>query len=346
LCSLKAILPASSGPPVVVSDAGFKGPFFEAVLELGWNFLGRVRGTTTARPSDGESISKEEFYAAATIHPADLGWFELFPRGLAIRSRLVLVRKRRKPGRKPPPPKNKEEREMRQAALDPWLLATSVPDGDAAFIVGLYAKRMQIEETFRDAKNHRFGWSLGDVQLSTHRRMGALLVLAAVAMTVVTLIGMESNAWAPTAVTRPTPRSGVSSPSSCSPAPSWPRRCQVGLSRRISGLAGLCGQRGKCMNSWGSLRGWGEAVVPLQSRTEISRIAPPHPYPLRGAERAPVRCGLGLHERAAGPPYRWTPAPASRAMGTPRATPGADRRSARACHPTTGACPRGRRGRP
>ncbi|HXU81501.1 MAG TPA: IS4 family transposase [Polyangia bacterium] len=190
LCSLKAILPASSGPPVVVSDAGFKGPFFEAVLELGWNFLGRVRGTTTARPSDGESISKEEFYAAATIHPADLGWFELFPRGLAIRSRLVLVRKRRKPGRKPPPPKNKEEREMRQAALDPWLLATSVPDGDAAFIVGLYAKRMQIEETFRDAKNHRFGWSLGDVQLSTHRRMGALLVLAAVAMTVVTLIGM------------------------------------------------------------------------------------------------------------------------------------------------------------
>jgi len=193
LCSLKAILPAASGPPVVVSDAGFKGPFFEAVLELGWHFLGRVRGTTTAVSSDGESISKDEFYAAATIQPTDLGWFALFPRALCIRSRLVLVRKRRKPGRKPPPPKNKEEREMRQAALDPWLLATSLPDGDAAFIVGLYAKRMQIEETFRDAKNHRFGWSLGDVQLSTQQRMAALLVLAAVAITVVTLIGMAAE---------------------------------------------------------------------------------------------------------------------------------------------------------
>ena len=29
---------------------------------------------------------------------------------------------------------------------------------------------MQIEETFRDAKNHRFGWSLGHVQLSTTQR--------------------------------------------------------------------------------------------------------------------------------------------------------------------------------
>lgn len=193
LCTLKAILPASSGPPVVVSDAGFKGPFFEAVLELGWFFLGRVRGTTTAASSDGETTSKEQFYAAATIHPADLGWFDLFPKTACIRSRLVLVRKRRKPGRKPPPPKNKEEREMRQAALDPWLLATSLPDGDAAFIVGLYAKRMQIEETFRDAKNHRFGWSFGDVQLSTGTRIATLLVLAAVAMTAVTLIGMAAE---------------------------------------------------------------------------------------------------------------------------------------------------------
>jgi len=105
----------------------------------------------------------------------------------------VLVRKRRKPGPKKPPPRCKEERELRQSALDPWLLATSLSDGDAAFIVGLYAKRMQIEETFRDAKNHRFGWSLGHVRLSTTQRMATLLVLAALAMAVVTLIGMTAE---------------------------------------------------------------------------------------------------------------------------------------------------------
>ena len=82
---------------------------------------------------------------------------------------------------------------MRQAALDPWLLATSMSDGDAASIVGIYARRMQIEETFRDAKNHRFGWSLGDVRLSTPQRMAVLLTLAALAFLVVTLIGMAAE---------------------------------------------------------------------------------------------------------------------------------------------------------
>ena len=50
--------------------------------------------------------------------------------------------------------------------------------------------RLQIEETLRDAKNHRFGWSLGSVRLSTPARAAVLLALAAVAFLVVTLIGM------------------------------------------------------------------------------------------------------------------------------------------------------------
>lgn len=191
LCALKAILP-SECRSIIVSDAGFKGPFFQAVLELGWDFLGRVRGTAKAISSDGRTISKEEFYQRASVTPTDLGSFRLFV-GQNIPCRLVLVRKRRKPGRRPPPPKCKEERELRQAALDPWLLATSLSDGDASYVVSLYAKRMQIEETFRDAKNHRFGWSLGGVQLSTTQRMATLLVLAALALAVVTLVGMGAE---------------------------------------------------------------------------------------------------------------------------------------------------------
>ena len=82
---------------------------------------------------------------------------------------------------------------MRQAALDPWLLATSMSEGDASCIVGIYARRMQIEETFRDAKNHRFGWSLGDVSLSTPQRTAVLLTLAALSFLVVTLIGIAAE---------------------------------------------------------------------------------------------------------------------------------------------------------
>ena len=191
LCALKRILPAGCRS-IIVSDAGFKGPFFRAVLEFGWDFLGRVRGTTKAISPDGETISKDTFYAKASTTAADLGAFGLFVKQ-RIPCRLVLIRKRRRPGRKPPPPRCKEERELRQAALDPWLLATSLPDADAAGVVSLYAKRMQIEETFRDAKSHRFGWSLGVVRLSTPQRTAALLVLAALALVVVTLIGMAAE---------------------------------------------------------------------------------------------------------------------------------------------------------
>jgi hypothetical protein len=191
LSALKAILPPECRS-IVVSDAGFKGPFFQAVLELGWDFLGRVRGTAKAISPDGRTVSKEEFYRRASVAPTDLGHFGLFV-GQQLPCRLVMVRKRRKPGRRPAPPRCKEERELRQSALDPWLLATSISDVDADYVVSLYAKRMQIEETFRDAKNHRFGWSLGVVQLSSPQRMATLLLLATLAMVVVTLVGMGAE---------------------------------------------------------------------------------------------------------------------------------------------------------
>jgi hypothetical protein len=188
LRTLKTIVPPECRC-VLVSDAGFKGPFFSAILKCGWDFLGRIRGTTKAISATGEKISKEEFYARASTTPVDLGAFGLFVEQ-QIPCRLVLVRKRRRPGPKLPPPACKEEREFRQSALDPWLLATSLSDGDAVDIVRLYAKRMQIEETFRDAKNHRFGWSLSSVRLSTPARAAVLLALAALAFLVITLIGM------------------------------------------------------------------------------------------------------------------------------------------------------------
>lgn len=191
LVALKAIVPAESRS-IIVSDAGFKGPFFRAVLDCDWDFLGRVRGTTKAISPTGEVISKEQFYAQASAVPVELGTFELFVRQ-RIPCRLVLVRKRRKPGPKRAPPTCKEERELRQSALDPWLLATSLPEGDATHVVRQYAKRMQIEETFRDAKNHRFGWSLGAVRLSTPERAAVLLAMAAVAFLVITLIGMAAE---------------------------------------------------------------------------------------------------------------------------------------------------------
>jgi hypothetical protein len=52
---------------------------------------------------------------------------------------------------------------------------------------------MQIEETFRDAKNHRFGWSLSDVRTACISRAATLLLLVSIAMLVVTLVGLAAE---------------------------------------------------------------------------------------------------------------------------------------------------------
>ena len=53
---------------------------------------------------------------------------------------------------------------------------------------------MQIEETFRDLKSHRFGWSLRHVHSRFHKRMTTLVMLAAIAMTAVVIIGIGAEA--------------------------------------------------------------------------------------------------------------------------------------------------------
>lgn len=191
LARLKQVLPPNCRP-IIVSDAGFHGPFFREISRLGWDYVGRLRGTAKARPSaGGEAVTKDEFYATASSVPRDAGLFDLYTNAQSVLTRLVLVRKL--PARRRPLPARKPEREFRQSAHDPWLLATSILDLDASAIVDVYATRMQIEETFRDAKNHRFGWSLRHVRSRDRRRLQVLLMLAAVATLAVTLLGFTAE---------------------------------------------------------------------------------------------------------------------------------------------------------
>lgn len=193
LRALRDLLP-SGCCPVIVSDAGFHGAFFREVRRLGWDFVGRLRGTAKARPVDGGlAVSKDELYARASLVPRTLGTFDLYTCSESVRATLVLIRNRRKPGRKLAPPTSKDEREFRKTARDPWLLATSLDAQEASAIVAIYAMRMQIEETFRDAKNHRFGWSLRHVRTESIERMTILLLLTCLATIAVTLVGHSAE---------------------------------------------------------------------------------------------------------------------------------------------------------
>jgi hypothetical protein len=72
---------------------------------------------------------------------------------------------------------------------EPWCLATSRADLGAADIVKLYGRRFTIEETFRDTKDIHFGMGLKATHIKSAARRDRLLLLAALAHALLTLLG-------------------------------------------------------------------------------------------------------------------------------------------------------------
>jgi hypothetical protein len=65
---------------------------------------------------------------------------------------------------------------------EPWCLAASDADANAAELVHHYAKRWTIEPHFRDTKDLRFGMGLGIVRISEPTRRDRLLLINAFAI--------------------------------------------------------------------------------------------------------------------------------------------------------------------
>ena len=63
----------------------------------------------------------------------------------------------------------------------PWILATNLLNHSPQAIMSLYAPRMQSEETFRDTKSVRFGWSFRHAKSGSSERYLVMLLLAALA---------------------------------------------------------------------------------------------------------------------------------------------------------------------
>jgi hypothetical protein len=157
---LADVLPPGARP-IIVTDAGFRAPWIRQVLKLGWDFVARIRGRAYVRRAGGEWIRFDELYDLARLKARDLGRC-LVTRYQPYSCRVVVVRKRRRRWRasqRRVALDNRVRQEV-QGAREPWVLATSVEDDGPESIVATYATRMQIEETFRDAKSSRFGWAM------------------------------------------------------------------------------------------------------------------------------------------------------------------------------------------
>jgi len=192
---LRRVLPPHC-TPVLVTDAGFLMNWFDDVRRLGWHYVGRVRGSLHVVCNE-EYIPLTDLHLMATRKPKDLG-LRVVGKSHPREARLVLSSKKKLKGRVNittlgTPRQRTADHQRSKAEREPWLLATSLDDR-ARSVVDIYSTRMQIEQTFRDLKNHRFGWSLADARCRTPARVDVLLLLAALAALVVHAVGIAAAA--------------------------------------------------------------------------------------------------------------------------------------------------------
>ena len=193
---LKTILPADCCP-IIVTDAGFRNPWFKTVIKLGWHYVGRLRGKFCLKRQEGDWLYSDEFLSQASSRPVDLGnW--ITSKSTPLHTRLVLVSKYKKTKKNSNKKRRSKkgsnpQRKARARAKEPWLLCTSLSKQKAKQIVKTYSTRMQIEEFFRDIKNHRFGWSFAYSRSADSARINTLILLASFAALAVTLVGQAAE---------------------------------------------------------------------------------------------------------------------------------------------------------
>lgn len=185
--------------PILITDAGFRGPWFRAVEAMGWQWLGRLRNTTylksvEAPDVDGEWMSCKAMYALATRRPRDFGSMDI-ARSNPLTARVVLHAKppkgRKHHNRRGAPARDSNSRKNAQRESEPWLLIASPSlDLSTRQLVLLYARRMQIELSFRDLKSHRYGQGFEDSLTRKGARIEVLLLLSAMAAFASWLVGM------------------------------------------------------------------------------------------------------------------------------------------------------------
>ena len=184
--------------PIVVSDAGFRGPWFKAVEALGWDWVGRVRDAVRYSADEGHSWPlTTELYRRATPTLRTLGRCRV-ARRYPYEATLFLIRKYRPRGAGRPKRSHGHRYNAqvgRKRHKEPWLLATSLQPslGLGKKIVALYSRRMQIEHTFRDDKSIRWGWQLDCSGTRTLGRLQVLLLIASLATFVSWLAGLAAE---------------------------------------------------------------------------------------------------------------------------------------------------------
>lgn len=202
LSTLKELLPYEC-QPIVVTDAGFRNTWFKLITELGWDFIGRLRHNTQVKKSDENSWqgatklhslarATPKYYGHVTVakaNPMEMNMYTMLDKK---KNRV----KKTKCGKKC---QSSNSKKYAKSAKEPWLIITSLPHkhSSAKKVMKLYRYRMQIEESFRDLKDKRYGFRFPESGTKNIKRLENLLLIALLATFAVWLAGQVAinNKW-------------------------------------------------------------------------------------------------------------------------------------------------------
>jgi Transposase DDE domain len=153
----------------VLADRGFAdtGLFWTLQEKMGFDYVIRFKAGTFVESSDGDA------------RPAG-DWVPSNGQAKRLDQPLMTRKRRRVPA---------VVCVKRAGMKEAWCLVTSLADGTAEEIVHLYSRRFDIEHTFRDQKDWRFGLALDHMTLGTPDRRDRMLLVLALATMFSVIVG-------------------------------------------------------------------------------------------------------------------------------------------------------------
>jgi len=194
---LKDIIPVHCLDVLVITDAGFRTDWFQQVLDIGWDFEGRVRANMHYSSDDGLIWQAcTSLYKIATSRAAYIGMV-LLSKTNQLPCAMYLYKEENSKQKKTNTKelKGKMSKAYRKTYHDPWLLVTSIKHKkfQATKVVKHYKRRMKIEHEFRDTKDPKWGLGLNYTRTRSMHRLVILLLIGIVAMFMLWLIGLAAE---------------------------------------------------------------------------------------------------------------------------------------------------------
>jgi hypothetical protein len=179
---------------LIIMDAGFGDSWLATIEENDWYWLIRARKGKYLKLSDNDEWQEAgDLFDKAALRAKSYDHAYITkkqPRPCRVIMKKDLIGKRKKP-LKLPRNYHSANNDYSRTAREPWILATNLPKTyDTTKVINAYKKRMQIEESFRDIKNSRYGLGSRHIQTRCAYRWGVCMLLAAIVQIMLWIIGV------------------------------------------------------------------------------------------------------------------------------------------------------------